>query len=109
MRLTKSPGLNTYADPWGTRLVHSVEALVAAAPYLSQWRLPACLDALMSGALQIPEFATQPALTCSDIAAALTHLPVRNPSVMAVKRALRVAAEPVWLPMETLVRRMVVT
>lgn len=109
MRLTKSSGLNTYAGPWGTRLVHPVEALVAAAPYLSQWRLTACLDALMSGALQIPEFTAQPALTMSDIAAALTHFPVRNPSVMAVKRALRGAAEPAWSPMETLVRRMVVT
>lgn len=109
MRLSKSHGLKTYAGPWGTRLAHPVEALVAAAPYLSQWRLTACLDALMSGALQIPEFTPQPAMTKEEISAAVSHLPARNPAVIAVKRALSNAAEPVWSPMETLVRRMVVT
>ncbi|MBD2761936.1 hypothetical protein IEE92_05120 [Kocuria sp. cx-116] len=109
MRLTKSYGLKTYAGPWGTRLVHPVEALVAAAPYLSQWRLTACLDALLSGELQIPEFTPQPAMTKDDMTAAISLLPARNPAVIALKRALVNAAEPVWSPMETLVRRMVVT
>lgn len=109
MRLTKSYELTPFAGPWGTQLVHPVEALVAAAPFLSQWRLTACFDALMSGELQVPELAPQPAMTRAEIAEALSHMPARNPAVVALKRAFDHAAEPVWSPMETLVRRMIVT
>ena len=75
LRITKSRGLNRYYGPWGCFVAHPVEALVVAAPYLSMWRLIACIDALLSRRI-----------------------------VVRVRTALHAAYDQVWSPNETLTR-----
>lgn len=103
-RITKSRGLSRYYGPWGCFVAHPVEALVVAAPYLSMWRLIACVDALLSRRIVVEEKVPLRAFTAEVINEALDQLPPSSPSVRRVRTALHAAYDQVWSPNETLTR-----
>ena len=114
LALSKSYGLESFEGPWGATLVHPVEALVVAAPFLSRWALTAALDALLVDPRVQPATRTatplrpgQPFLTTSRIHAALDSLPPTSRAVVAVRKAMRGTLFPTLSPMETLTRLMV--
>lgn len=104
LRMTKSRGLSRYYGPWGCFVAHPVEALVVAAPYLSVWRLIACVDALLSRRIVVDEKVTLRDFTADVIEDALESFPPTSPSVRRVRAALRAAYDQVWSPNETLTR-----
>lgn len=104
LRMTKSRGLSRYYGPWGCFVAHPVEALVVAAPYLSVWRLIACVDALLSRRIVVDEKVTLRDFTADVIEDALELFPPTSPSVRRVRAALRAAYDQVWSPSETLTR-----
>ena len=113
LALSKSYGMESFAGPWGATLVHPVEALVVAAPFMSRGALTAALDALLVDPhVQPVEPSTtpqgQPFLTASRIHAALEALPPTSRAVVAVRKAMRATLFPTFSPMETLTRLMVV-
>lgn len=112
--MTKSYGLGSYAGPWGSTLVHPVEALVVAAPMMSRWALTAALDALLvhrdlRPVDSTPAWTSQSCgepLSLADIYSALETLPPTSRAVMAVRTALKSTQFPTLSPMETLTRLM---
>lgn len=108
IRLCKSSGLRTFGGPWGSTIAHPVEALVHAAPYLSQWRITACLDAMMSTQFIVPGTGAVAELPRAEIEDCLDQLPPHALSVKAVRKALRAAQEQCWSAMETLTRMIAV-
>lgn len=104
LRMTKSRGLSRYYGPWGCFVAHPVEALVVAAPYLSVWRLIACVDALLSRRIVVDEKVTLRDFTTDVIEDALELFPPTSPSARRVRAALRAAYDQVWSPNETLTR-----
>lgn len=104
LRMTKSLGLSRYYGPWGCAVAHPAEALVVAAPYLSMWRLIACVDALLSRKIVVDEKVPLRAFTAEVIHEALDQLPSSSPSVRRVRTALHAAYGQVWSPNETLTR-----
>lgn len=104
LRITKSRGLSRYYGPWGCFLAHPVEALVEAAPYISVWRLTACIDSLMTTRIVINEQVTLPLFDTHMISESLGRLPPRSRSVRRVRAALHSAQGPTLSPNETLTR-----
>lgn len=103
-RITKSSGLSRFYGPWGCFVAHPVEALVVAAPYLSMWRLIACVDALLSCRIVVDEKVPLRAFGAEVISEALDQLPPNSPSVRRVRTALHAARGQVWSPNESLTR-----
>lgn len=106
VRITKSYGLNRYYGPWGSWLAHPLEALVVAAPYLSQWRLISCLDALVSQQIVVDRTVALQVFTREELDRALALLPPHAAQVRRVAAALRQARGPTRSPAESLVRLM---
>lgn len=95
-----SPGLDGL---WDSRIVSGLEALVFMAPYLSDWRLVACLDHMLA-------VHTRPGVTwyrrweMQQLHQALSRFD--GPGAARLRRLLPMARERTWSPMETLVRLM---
>ena len=106
-RVSKGMGLPVAAAPWGGTVVHPVEALAVAAPFLTRWRLVACLDALLTFHFRITGTAVHGAFSREDVARATDSLPWRSARTVALQRALREARAPVLSPFETLTRLVV--
>lgn len=103
-RTTKSWGLPAFTGPWGSLIVHPVEALVETAPLLPHWQLVACVDALLSYEFEIVGTGSSGNFHMTDLALALNTLPPRAEGVLAVRRAMKDATFPVLSPMETVTR-----
>lgn len=104
MRITKSYGLPRYTGQWGCALADPLEALVIAAPFIPQWRLVACLDALISHQVMIEGYRPLDIFTPERLAGSVSLLPQSSAAVRPVARALRKAQGPTWSPAETLTR-----
>lgn len=104
LRITKSRGLGSFQGPWGCNLAHPVEALVEAAPYLSVWRLTACIDSLLTNRIIVDAHNTVPCFDTELLTEALSRLPARSRGVRRVRTALRSAQGPTLSPNETLTR-----
>lgn len=105
--LTKSYGLNPFHGPVGCALTHPIEALTVAAPYLSSWRIIACLDYLLAHRIQVtPNIRLKP-FDREEIIRALALLPPRSRSACRIARLLKHAVERTWSAPETLTRLLV--
>lgn len=106
--VTKSYGLGRFPGPWGSLLADPVEALVVAAPYLSRWRITACLDALMSRTIKSPGGKSYPLYSRALLEQRIDKLPPTSRSVRRVRAAFDDAAKGAWSPMESLTRLLVI-
>ena len=106
-RVSKGMGLPVIATPWGGTVVHPVEALAVASPFLARWRMIACLDALLTFRFRITGTGVHGFLSREDVARAIDSLPRRSAHTVALRRALRDARAPVLSPFETLTRLVV--
>ena len=104
IKFSKSLGLDAFEGPWGSRIAHPVEALVKVAVHLSQWRIIACLDAMMSLQFVIPGTGVTAELPRPVIEECLNQLPPHSFAVNAVRKALRESHESCFSAMETLTR-----
>lgn len=105
--VSKSYGLDRFPGPWGARLADPVEALVVAAPYLSRWRLTACLDTLVFRSIRQQDGHDVYQYDRTLIRQRLGQLPPTSPRVHRVTTALADVAENTWSPRETLTRLLV--
>lgn len=105
--LTKTYGLNPYLGPSESALTHPVEALSVAAPYLSSWRIIACLDYLLAHRIQVSTKIWLKPFDREEITRALSLLPPRSRSVCRIARLLNHAVERTWSSPETLTRLLV--
>lgn len=108
LRITKSYGLQRGPGPWGSLLAHPLEAFVVAAPFLSRWRLIACVDALISHRILVEGRQFLPMFTPESLSEDLELLPPHSRSVKVVTYALRNAQAPTLSPVETLIRLLAV-
>lgn len=106
-RLTRSYGLNPFLGPSGCALTHPIEALTVAAPYLSSWRIIACLDYLLAHRIQVTKKIWLKPFDREEILRALSLLPPRSRSVERIARLLSHAVERTWSSAETLTRLLV--
>lgn len=106
-KLSKRHGVNGYHGPGDSSLVHPVEALVVAAPFLSSWRIIACLDYLLAHRIRVSEEILLRPFDRPEITRALALLPQRSRSVERVSRLLARSVERTWSATETLTRLLV--
>lgn len=105
--LTKSYGLNPYLGPSECALTHPIEALTVAAPYLSAWRIIACLDYLLAHRIQVTNKIWLKPFDREEISRTLALLPPRSRSACRIARLLSHAVERTWSSPETLTRLLV--
>lgn len=106
-RVSKGLGLPSIVAPWGGSVVHPVEALAVASPFLARWRMIACLDALLTYHFRITGTGVHGSSSREDVARVIGSLPQRSARTLALQRALRDARAPVLSPFETLTRLVV--
>lgn len=91
---------------WDSQTVNLVEALVWAAPFLTDWRIVSCLDHLMGMHVRVGAKRYGPC-TAQQIAAVLESNLVSSIGSTRIRDLLPLAQARTWSPMETLVRMMV--
>lgn len=108
VRIAESRGFPSLAGPWETQIAHPLEVLARLSPVLAQWRLTACLDALLSTRFVVTGTWTPVTFSRAHVQEHLDKLPAGSRGARRMHRAWQDARSSCWSPAETLTRLLAV-